>query len=130
MPQPVPGLTVIRTLVRIDIMPGAPPIAYGGQIVLAGAGVITGDAFAAGAVPDLLTDTDYPVNGWMFKIKASITNDTGGLIIAEHMEGDFRSQRKLDEQTEVFMSVENAPAAGTAFNVRIHTMVRMLVKIP
>ena len=108
--------------------PNLSPTAHGAQTVMIGAGVITGDAFAAAAFPDIETDTDYPVNGYIFKMSgvAQNENDRPAHLI---FEGDFRSQRKLGENTEVYMQIQNTASVGTAFALQARRFIRMLVKL-
>ena len=125
----IPGLTVVREIVTVCVSPIVSPTAFSTQQILFGAGVITGDAFAASAFPDLAVDTDYPMRGWMFKEMGMIFMDVD-FFNSLRIYGDFHSQRKLDEQTEVFMSIVNTAADGNAVALRVDTLVRMLVKLP
>ena len=91
--------------------------------------MITGDAFAAGAFPELITDTDAPMRGWMFKEVGVVFQETD-FYNTMMIKGDYRSQRKLDEQTEVFMLIDNTAIVGNATTIRVDTLVRMLCKLP
>ena len=126
----IPGLTVVRTLVKIIAYPDADPTAFGVQRLMAGAGLVTGDAFAAGAVPDVVSDAEEPVRGWIFKEMEIIYSDNGTTMVPAVIKGDFRSMRKLDLDTEVFLQLTNTSIISTAFALRIDTLIRMLVKLP
>ena len=125
----IPGLTITRTLLRVVATTLTSPGAFGRQRVIIGGGVITGDGFAAAAFPDLTTDTDYPIRGWLFKMHDVLTLEADSveklMIVA-----DIGAFRKLDEQTECFMSITSGSVAGTAISLRVDTLVRMLVKLP
>ena len=125
----IPGLTIIRTLVRLTIVPETDPNVLSSMRVIVGAGIITGDAFAAGALPDVNIDTDYPINGWMFK-EVAVLQSSPGIERPSEIVGDYRSQRKLSAQTECFLSIRNDTVVGSAQTIRIIGLVRMLVKLP
>ena len=125
----IPGLTIVRSLVSHFCAPTASPTAYGQNRLMSGAGIITGDAFAASAFPELGTSTDYPMRGWMWKQQTEVLMDVDYMLTA-HISGDFRSQRKLDEQTECFCLLANFAVFGSATSISVITLIRLLVKLP
>ena len=96
---------------------------------MSGAGVVTGDALSANALPDLEITTDFPIRGWMWKEMVSVFAELDFFQTAV-IKGDFHSQRKLDERTEVFCSLRNEAVVGNAVSVIVLTLIRMLVKLP
>ena len=124
----IPGLTVIRTIVRLYLAPNTTPSGFGGTRLLVGAGVATGDAFSAGALPDLDISTDFPVRGWTFKTVGVAMYDTDH-ISNTLIEGDFRSMRKLDEQTEYFLQMLTNTAVGISLAQACNGLIRVLVKL-
>ena len=129
----IPGLTVIRTLVSIDFLPAASPVGFGQQLIFVGAGVATGDAFSANALPDLITVSEEPVRGWTFKttgvVGTTTTEEAFGHVFS--LRGDYRAMRKLDLDTEYFIQMHNAVLAGPSpFTVQFGGLVRTLVKLP
>jgi len=128
----IPGLIIIRTLVTLTVLPDGAVAGFGEQLILAGAGIVTGDAFAAIALPDLNAVSEEPVRGWMFKtsgvVAASPLEEQFGVVW--RVEGDFRSMRKLDLDTECFIQFRSILLNGLAIMVRIGGLIRLLVKLP
>jgi len=129
----IPGLTVVRTLITLTVHAAAAAIGFGSQLIFVGTGIATGDAFSAAALPDLINVSEEPVRGWVFKTTGVVgvnpTEEEFGFIY--RLEGDFRSMRKLDLDTEYFIQIHNAALAGpSAFTVQFGGLVRVLVKLP
>jgi len=128
----VPGLTITRTLVELDIHPVVPEVVAGGQHILLGAGIVVIDAFAAGSLPSLASPSEEPTRGWIFKNSRYVFDTEGGY---HPYEGnllflDIHSQRKLDLDIEVYFQARNTDMTGVAFSIEITGLIRMLVKLP
>jgi len=125
----VPGLTVTRTLVNLSIHPVVPVSVFGGQQVRIGMGIVTQDAFLAGALPELGAVSEEPVRGWMFK-NESFSFQSENSFQFDSLDLDIKAQRILDLDTEVFLVIQNVDLTGTAFSVEVTGLIRMLVKLP
>ena len=128
----VPGLTIIRTLVDVSFHPTVPGVALGSMHCQIGAGIVTADAFLANSLPDLLSSSEEPVRGWMFKNARFCWDDPdrGLPYDASHLFLDIHSQRKLDLDTEVYWQWVNTAMAGASFAVEATGLIRLLVKLP
>ncbi len=126
------GMTLVRMLVTMNFAPAAAPAAFGQQLIVVSSGLVTGDAFAAAAVPDNSDDGDFPVNGWIFKTSGVVgfnpTEEEFGLTYQLH--GDYRSMRRIGEDTAMLFQISNIALAGTAITIRAGGLVRLLVKLP
>ena len=125
----IPGLTIVRTLVDLSIHPAVPFSSFGGQRLIIGAGIVTADAFLAGALPDLNAPSEEPIRGWMFKnnrfsFQSENSFQFGDLFL------DIHSQRKLDLDTEVYFQVFNEALTGASFAAEVSGLIRLLVKLP
>ena len=124
------GCTLVRTLVRLTAMPSSITSVNGIQLVHFGIGLTSDDAFAAGALPDVEIDDDYPVAGWVWRDSVYVRDSTvasAGQIV--RLEAELQSQRRLD-RSSVFLTFSNVPVQGTPFAVSVGGIVRMLYKLP
>ncbi len=127
----IPGLTIVRTLVDLSIHPAIPADEItGSQSVLIGAGMVTADAFIAGALPDLASPSEEPVRGWLFKNNRWTYQSSGDITYATFLHLDIHAQRRLDLDTEVFFQMTNTAMTGTAYVVEVVGLIRMLFKLP
>ena len=125
----IPGLTLTRLLVHLTMFANASPTAFGAVEMGVGIGLATGDAFAAAALPDVETDTDFPIRGWVLRDSLVLPYEVDSTEYRE-MRLDLRAQRKLDEQTELFIQFRNETMVGTALVCRMTGLVRALMKMP
>ena len=121
------GLTVIRTLVRLDLLPATPDAAFGEQALCMGIGVSSEEAFSAAALPDPNVAGDRPARGWIFRDVYVVKDHTAedGSSPIRRVEMDLKSKRKVDSG-QLFFAFNNDPIRGTVFDVRVHGLVRML----
>ena len=125
----VPGLTIVRTLVGLSIHPAVPISVFGSQQVRMGCGIITVDAFLAGAVPDVGSPSEEPVRGWIFKNERYPWQSEDNTFF-DRLDLDIHAQMKLDLDTEVFFYATNTGMTGTSFTIEVTGLIRMLVKLP
>jgi len=126
------GCTLIRTILSLWIHASTPGAVSGSQIVFLGMQLASDDAFTGGALPDVEVGADFPMAGWIWRESVFITDETlaaGGSIQPIALWRDIRSQRKLDRST-VMLSIHSAPTEGTAFNIRVVGLMRLLYKLP
>ena len=125
------GCTIVRMLIGIQIMPSNPNTANGTQRVMIGVGVTSDDAFSAGALPDLETDADFPVQGWMYRDSFVVVDIASGgnpgMVV--RIEKDIRAQRKIDRSTP-FLVLRTNTIQGSTIGVMYSGIVRILYKLP
>ena len=124
------GLTVVRTIVELAITPQTPGAADGLQRVDIAIGMVTREAFLAGALPDPETPGDSPIQGWMWRTRCMVVSDTAGALTPTICRGDFRSARKLDESGNLFAVYYNSSIAGTTFTIQALGIIRQLHLLP
>ena len=125
------GLTMIRTLFRIDLLPSIPDAAFGEQALCLGMGVSSEEAFSASALPDPNVAGDRPARGWLIRDVYVVKDHTAedGSSPIRRVEFDVKSKRKVDSG-QLFVNWTNDPIRGTAFNVRVHGLIRCLYLMP
>ena len=127
------GCTVIRVLVHLWLNPVTPGVVSGQQMVTTAMGLASDDAFVAGttglANPE--DPQDFPVAGWMYRDRWLVLDETlgSGIVAPVEIMRDLRVSRKLD-RASLYFHVNNAPAEGTAFNIRWRGIIRVLYKLP
>ena len=120
-------MILLRTIVGIDIAYTVHDSGEGSQLVSVGIGVASQEAFAAGALPDPETDTDFPTRGWVWRAKYRIFGFAADqpAIFVRRIDLDLRSQRKL-ENGESFFNAFNAAHEGTATSISLTGLIRQL----
>ena len=120
-------LTLLRTIVRMDLAATVRDTGEGDQVVDFGIGIASQDAFAAGAVSDPNVGADYPIRGWiwrsMYRVYGVAIDDQNVDVIRIDM--DLRGKRKL-ENGEAFLVVNNAVNQGVAQAVQPTALIRQL----
>ena len=66
------GLTLVRTIIGLTVRVQTLGAVVGSQQIGLGIGLIDEDALAASALPEVLTQGDFPVKGWIWR-KISMT---------------------------------------------------------
>jgi len=123
------GATLIRTIIRLDFCSSSIAGAYGVQLVQLGIGIASQEAFAAGVLPDPRISTDSPARGWIWRSAIAPAQNSVGSPVMYRLDADIRGARKI-ENGEVFIIADNDPLVGTAFNVLVRGLVRLLIKLP
>ena len=121
-------LTVVRTIVSLDIFSTTVAGVWGVQEIALGIGVISREAFAAGVFPDPVEANDKPTRGWLWRTHQAVSQNGSGGQVLVHIEGDFRGARKLDAGVLILI-INNTPLQGTAFTVFTRGLVRTLFKL-
>jgi len=130
----IPALTIVRIHGHLELLFSAADVALAGFNWVAGIGVVTLDAFTAGAgsIPDLFADIDWP--GWMWMATGSIHTAKGAFAVGDPtvnpviVKIDSKSMRKLRVNEVMFMAFETGEAPAATMTVR--GMTRALVKLP
>ena len=123
------GLTVVRTLLELAVVPATPGSEDSQTALDLAIGVVSREAFAAGALPDPNVAGDSPTAGWLWRTRCLIMGDTAGALTPTICRGDFRSMRKLDESGNLFMVLNNVGIVATP-TLRIVGIVRQLHLLP
>jgi len=121
-------LTVVRTIISLDILSTTVAGAWGVQEAALGIGVVSREAFAAGVFPDPVEATDKPTRGWLWRTHRAVSQNGTGTTIMTHIEGDFRGARKLDAGVLILI-MNNTPLQGTVFTFLVRGLVRTLFKL-
>ena len=124
------GCTLQRLIIGLNVEAATRGIGNGVQRVWLGIGLTSDDAYAGNALPDPESGSDYPVQGWLWRWSGTIWDSVDFAAIQQvRIEKDLRAQRKLDRST-MFLTIKNDPRQGTAFEVQVTGIVRMLYKLP
>jgi len=120
-------MTLLRTIVGIDVAYTVHDSGEGSQNVAIGVGIASQEAFAAGTVSDPNSATDFPTRGWVWKWRGRIFGFAADqpAIMSRRIDIDLRGMRKL-ENGEAFIVANNDPNEGTATAIEITGLLRQL----
>ena len=120
-------LTLLRTIIGIDVGHSVHDSGEGSQIIDLGIGVTSQEAFAAGSLPDPKVGSDHPTRGWIFRARGRvfgfIANDPA--VFTWRLDRDIRSRRKL-ENGECYIVVDNTLSEGSSGAVAVVGLIRQL----
>ena len=125
------GMTVVRIIMGLALFDNVSN-ASGQSLVDWGLQCVSGDALAAGGLADPNQDNDFPVAGWLARGRESVLAETlavQGTPAITRLDRDLRVMRKVERSSLVF-SIQNVSSEGTAFNVRVTGIIRVLYKLP
>ncbi len=122
------GLTIARLVGNLTFNTNL-TVNDGFQVLDLGVGIASQESFAAGVVPDPATKDDAPMNGWLYRDRVVVQQDSVMLIKAERVAFDLRAMRKIDG-SEPYLILQNSPGGGTSFTVEVTGIVRMLYLRP
>jgi len=120
--------TLIRSLLRLELLSLSTAVAYGVQIVDIGVGIISVEAFTAGVFPDPNVDNDKPAKGWIYRTQVAVSQNGIGTVIPISLTADVRGARKI-ERGELFIVANSASVVGTTFTIGINGLFRALMKL-
>jgi len=123
------GITVVRLVIDLSILPTITSGVIGSQIFDLGIGVASEDAFVAGALPDVNVATDRPPRGWLWKTRVVVTDDTTTTMNPVRVMGDIRAKRRVDAGI-LFLRTLNTNLSGTAFAVNMAGLIRTVYLLP
>ena len=122
-------MTLLRTIVGINIGLTIHDAGEGSQLVSVGIGIASQEAFAAGlgALSDPELDADFPTRGWIWRSRYRVFGFAADqpAVFTQRVDLDLRSQRKL-ERGESFMIATNEDVEGTSSPITIHGLIRQL----
>jgi len=121
------GLTMVRTLIQLDVAYAVHDAGEGSQHVSLGIGITSQEAFSAGIVSDPQTVTDHPVGGWCFRSRYRVFGFAADqpAIHLVRIEKDIRAMRKLNNG-EMYLVISSAFIEGAAASTRTMGIVRQL----
>jgi len=120
-------LTLMRSILRIDIAYTVHDSGEGSQRLSLGLGVESQEAFAAGVHPDPNVAGDFPARGWVYRGSWRVFGfaaDQPAVNVAR-VDLDMRSRRKLENGLS-FAVMDNTPMEGVAAVVRVTGWIRQL----
>ncbi len=119
------GWTLVRTIIGMDVAYTVHDAGEGSQDFVAGIGVASQEAFAAGTVSDPNTETDHPISGWIWRAKHRIFGFAADqpAIFTRRIDLDIRAKRKL-QNGEVFIAADIFAHEGAATTVDVTGMIR------
>ena len=120
-------LTLMRTIVRLDVAATVHDSGEGSQRVGIGLGIESQEAHAAAVHPDPLTVGDFPARGWIYRGVWRVFGfaaDQPAVSIRE-LDFDIRARRKLENGVSAII-IDNQPVEGVAFTVRVIGIIRQL----
>ena len=120
-------MTLLRTILGIDIAAAVHDSGEGSSIVTYGIGVTSQEAFAAGIVPDPEVQTDFPTRGWVIREQYRVFSFEAGVadVHVRRIEKDIRARRKL-ENGESYIVIENTGLDGAPQPIIFLGLVRQL----
>ena len=122
------GMTLLRTIIGLDIAPTVHDQGEGSSLVSVGIGVTSQEAFAAGVFPAPRTATDKPPRGWVFRTQELVTQNGVGTPIVTSFKADIRGARKV-ENGELYLIVDGTFETGATFAVNVFALIRTLYKL-
>ncbi len=122
------GLTLVRTIIDLTIVPSASPTGFGAQAVDFAIGLTSQEAFAAGVLPDPNAEAEQPVTPWVYRTRVGIVQDLD-VPRPVRIQADIRGQR-LIHGGELFWIIDNNILLGTAFSIHVAGLIRTLFKLP
>jgi len=122
-------MTLLRTIIGIDIGNTVHDSGEGSQLISVGIGICSTEALAIGvtALSDPAVDTDYPTRGWVWRGRYRTFGFAADqpTIFTRRVDLDMRSQRKLDNG-ESFLIGKNEDLEGVASTVDVRGLIRQL----
>jgi len=120
-------MTLLRTIVGIDISYAVHDSGEGSQQVSVGIGIASQEAFAASTLPDPETDTDFPTQPWVWRARFRVYGFAADqpTIFTRRVDLDIRAKRIL-VNGESFINAANVDQEGVASTVFITGLIRQL----
>ena len=120
--------TIVRFILRLSAYSESVAGAWGINLIDLGIGVVSQEAFNAGAIPDPDAD-ERPARGWMWKDRLVATQNGVGTPIVVSTWADLHSGRKIYDG-ELFLIGVNTASLGTTASYRVSGIVRVLLLLP
>ncbi len=120
-------MTLLRTIVGIDIAYAVHDSGEGSQQVTVGIAIGSQEAVAASVLPDPEVETDFPIRGWIWRMRYRIFGFSADqpTVFTRRVDLDLRGKRKL-ENGEAYITADNDPEEGATAAVLVTGMIRQL----
>ena len=122
-------MTLVRTIVGIDIGYSVHDAGEGSQLGSCGIAVVGRDALTAGigSLPDPSVATDKPLRPWVWRYRARVYGFAADqpAVYSRRVDLDLRAQRKLENGELVFI-MANDPQEGVASTILYSGLIRCL----
>ncbi len=120
-------MTLLRTIVGLDLAYTVHDSGEGSQQVALGFGVESQEAFSTGVHPDPETRGDFPTRGWVYRGMWRVFGFAAGQadVHVRRVDLDLRSRRKLDNGVS-FIIGSNFNLEGATGSVKVLGIVRQL----
>ena len=124
-------LTLLRTILGLDIGASVHDQGEGSQRLAIGLGIASQEAFAAGVLPDPNQDSDFPPRGWIWRAAYRVYGFAADqpAIDRQRVDMDLRSRRKLENGIS-YLVADNIDVEGSGGSVRIVGRIRQLWLVP
>ena len=122
------GMTLIRTIIRLDISPAAPGATTDStQKVALGIGMFATAAEAIGvtALASPSVGTDKPLTGWLWRSHGIVVAEVSATAPYFIINEDIRAKRKVMYGAPILV-VSNLQLTNTAFSVTVLGIIRCL----
>ncbi len=124
------GMTLMRTIIGVDIAYLVHDAGEGSQDVAIGIGIASQEAFvvaASAGLPDVGIAGDFPPRGWIWRARYRTYGFAAdqAAVFNQRVDKDVRSRRKLDNG-ECYLTVKNTPDQGTASTINVIGLIRQL----
>jgi len=125
--QRMGGMTLMRTIVGIDLAYTVHDSGEGSQMVDLGIAFASREAAQAAVLPDPSTVTDFPPRGWVFRYRCRLFGFAADqpAVFTRRVDRDIRARRKMDNGEAVII-IDNTAIEGVATAIRITGLIRML----
>ena len=125
--QRTQGMTLLRTIICHDYSYAIHDSGEGSQVLDVGIQLATQEAFAAGVLPDVEDDSEFPNRGWIYRCRHKLHGFAADqpMVDVRTVYRDLRSQRKL-ENAELIITFKNTVDSGAASSVQIVGITRCL----
>jgi len=121
------GMTLMRTILGLDVAHLIHDSGEGSQYVVMGIGVASQESFAAGTVPDPSVNGDFPPRGWVWRARYRTYGFAAdqAAVFNQRIDLDIRSRRRL-ENGECYLVSDNQVDQGVTGTIVVSGLVRQL----
>ena len=123
-------MTLLRTIIGLNIGYAVHDSGEGSQLVSIGIGVVSQDAFNVAAdagIPNAELDADHPTRGWVWRTRYRVFGFAADqpAVFTQRVDMDIRSMRKLENGVSI-MTITNEDIEGVSTTIQIHGLIRQL----
>jgi len=125
--QRLTGITLMRTIIGLDIGYTVHDSGEGSQIVDIGMAIVSQEAFAASVISDPNIANEHPTRGWIFRARGRVFGFAASqpVVFTWRLDRDIRARRKLDNGEAIVIITNNA-SEGAAGTIRATGLIRTL----